>query len=339
MIERSSGQKRRTWTILFVSAVTWIAAGVGWRGFCSLRSALAEESRGRSTKVQRLPGDLVAVLDAMYASLDGLAAGSREAQERQRQAVQQLGLPLEVKTRKTGIRFRLIPAGSSTMGSSPGETSRDNDETQHQVTLSKPFYCGKYEVTQGQWEAVMGSNPSHFKSAGRDAPVETVNWEDCQVFLRKLCQMEGVPGETYRLLTEAQWESACRAGTTTEFCYGNDLDSSMANFDGNFPYGSGPKGEYRQTAVRVGSFQPNGFGLHDMHGNVWEWCRDRYGEYPSGSVTDPLGPASGVLRVFRGGSWVSHAAGCRSADRFWSAPVGHALYLGLRLARTMPSYP
>jgi len=270
---------------------------------------------------------------------ESLAPGSPEAQERQRQAVQTLALPLEVKAARTGIVFRLIPTGTFTRGSPSSEAQRDNDETSHQVTLTKPFYCGKFEVTQGQWQQVMGNNPSHFKSTGADAPVETVSWEDCQAFLKRLCQMEGVAEGTYRLLTEAEWEYACRAGTQTPFAYGNDLDSTMANFDGNYPYGSGRKGQYRQTTVAVGSFRPNAWGLYDMHGNVYEWCQDWYGTYPSGSVTDALGPRSGGFRVFRGGGWHGSAGYCRSANRYGSTPGGRYQNLGLRLARTTPSYP
>jgi formylglycine-generating enzyme required for sulfatase activity len=303
----------------------------------------AARKRARQTEQTRVPectpDDLIAGAHARYASLQGLAVGSLEAQERQRQAVQQLGLPVEVKTAKTGIVLRLIPAGTFTMGSASNENQRDSDEVQHQVTLTKGFYCGKFEVTQGRWEQVMGSNPSYFKNAGKDAPVERVSWDDCQAFLKRLCQIEGVPEGTYRLLTEAEWEYACRAGTQMAFCYGNDLDSSMANFDGDYPYGIARKGTFRQTTVAVGSFRANAWGLHDMHGNVWEWCQDWYARYANGAVADPLGPASGGNRVFRGGGGGSVGAGCRSAIRNWGAPGLRDGPLGFRLARTAPSYP
>jgi formylglycine-generating enzyme required for sulfatase activity len=214
---------------------------------------------------QRIPDDLVEVADAQYAPLNRLAPGSQEAQERQRQAVQQLGLPLEVKTRKTGIVFRLIPAGRFTMGSTKAEQRAMSDlgeravlwviggEVQHEVTLTKAFYCSQFEVTQAQWETVCGSNPSGFKNVGKDAPVEQVSWKDCQTFIKTLCQLEGVPDGTYRLLTEAEWEYACRAGTQTAFCYGNDLDLSMANFNKDW-HGSTGKGVDRHTTMRVGHF-------------------------------------------------------------------------------------
>ncbi|OHB73337.1 MAG: hypothetical protein A2Z25_00340 [Planctomycetes bacterium RBG_16_55_9] len=291
---------------------------------------------------QGLPADLEEVPGALYAVTEGLAPGSEEAWNRQEQAVQELGLPLEVRTKKTGIVFRLIPRGIFTMGSPSSESGRHSLEgPQHQVTLTKAFYCGKFEVTQGQWEQVMGSNsnPSFFKSKGPDAPVEQVSWDDCQEFLTKLCQMEGVPNGTYRLLTEAEWEYACRAGTATPFCYGNDLDSSMANFDGNYPYGAGQQGVYLATTIPVGRFRPNAWGLYDMHGNVWEWCQDWYAEYPSGNVIDPLGPASAVFRTGRGGCWPNPGKFCRSAIRSGGAPDLHSNSVGLRLARTLTAEP
>jgi formylglycine-generating enzyme required for sulfatase activity len=193
---------------------------------------------------------------------------------------------------------------------------------------------GKYEVTQAQWERVMGSNPSNFKNAGKDAPVEQVSWDDCQAFIRKLNAL--VPGGGFRLPTEAEWEYACRAGTTTTFHYGNDLDASMANFDGNYPYGNGAKGRYRETTVPVGTFKPNAWNLYDMHGNVWELCWDWHGEYPTGSVIDPSGPGSGSNRVPRGGSWDCNARDCRSANRVRYVPGSRNSLVGLRLARGAP---
>ncbi|NCA83577.1 MAG: formylglycine-generating enzyme family protein [Opitutae bacterium] len=239
-----------------------------------------------------------------------------------------------------GVKLELVwcPAGSYTRGSPANEAGRSDDETQHRVTLTKGFWMGKHEVTQAQWEAVTGSNPSHFKNAGKSAPVESVSWDDCQEFVRKLNAR--VPGAGFRLPTEAEWEYACRAPSagsgqagTSAFHYGNDLDATMANFDGNYPYGNGRKGEYRQTTVAVGTFRPNAWGLYDMHGNVWEWCQDWYGDYPTGSVTDPAGPGSGSFRVYRGGGWYSSARGCRSASRYGSDPGSRSGILGLRLAR------
>ncbi|MBN1507197.1 MAG: formylglycine-generating enzyme family protein [Sedimentisphaerales bacterium] len=300
-----------------------------------------------------LPNDLV---DVQYPLLDGLAPGSAEAQAQQRQAAQQLGLPVEVRTRNTGIVLRLIPAGTFTMGSPISEAGRADDEgPQHQVTLTKSFYCGKFEVTQGQWEQVCGSNPSYFQNAGPDAPVESVSWYDCQAFLMKLCQMEGVPEGTYRLLTEAEWEYACRAGTQTAL-YNGDLvilgerngpaldpiawygGNSGVEYEGAWDSSEWPEKQYNHTRAGthpVGGKVANAYGLHDGIGNVWEWCQDWHGEYPSGSVTDPLGPASGDWRVLRGGSWDSGGRYCRSAFRSWNAPGLGYNGLGLRLGRTI----
>ncbi|MBC8328931.1 MAG: formylglycine-generating enzyme family protein [Planctomycetes bacterium] len=213
------------------------------------------------------------------------------------------------------------------MGSPSGESARASDETQHRVTLTKAFYLGETEVTQAQWKKAMGNAPSNFK--GDDLPVERVSWDDCQEFLRKA-------GEGYRLPTEAEWEYACRAGTTTPFSFGATISTDQANYDGNYTYGSGRKGVYRQKTTPVGSFPANAWGFHDMHGNVWEWCQDRYGAYPSGPVTDPKGPSSGDSVVLRGGSWPYFPRYCRSASRFRLLPDLQYYFVGFRAARTLP---
>jgi sulfatase modifying factor 1 len=231
---------------------------------------------------------------------------------------------------KSGIELVYIPAGSFTMGSPQGEEGRDGDEgPQHQVTLSQGFYLGKTEVTQAQWEKVTGKNPSDFQNAGPTAPVENVSWDDCQAFCKEA-------GSGLRLPLEAEWEYACRAGTTTAFHYGDSLDASMANFDGDYPYGEGKKGEYRETTIAVGQFKPNAWGLYDMHGNVWEWCQDWIGDYPAGAVRDPRGPDSGADRVLRGGGWYNFARYCRSASRNGRRPDYRIRNFGLRVARSAP---
>lgn len=235
-----------------------------------------------------------------------------------------------------GVKLEMVwvPKGSFMMGSPSSEDNRDDDERQHRVTLSEGFWMGKYEVTQEQWAEVMGKNPSHF--SGSRNPVEKVSWEDCQAFIQKLNAYTGGRAASragaFSLPTEAQWEYACRAGTTTPFHYGGRLDSSMANFDGNYPYGRARKGQYREQTVRVGSFKPNAWGLYDMHGNVWEWCQDWYDkDYPSGSVTDPSGASSGSGRVLRGGSWHFDAWNCRSAHRYRGTPTRRSDSFGFRL--------
>ncbi len=213
------------------------------------------------------------------------------------------------------IEFVKIPSGSFTMGSPTSEKGRRDDEIQQRVTISKDFYLGKYEVTQAQWQAIMGSNPSNFK--GDNLPVENVSWEDAQEFIKKL----NAKGEgTYRLPTEAEWEYAARAGTTGDY-YGN-LDS-IGWYDKN----SGSK------IHPVGEKQANAFGLYDMSGNVWEWCEDWYGSYPSGSVTDPTGAATGSFRVYRGGSWLGDAANLRLANRNSYKPSYRGSILGFRVVR------
>jgi sulfatase modifying factor 1 len=348
MVEKRS-QRHDTWVVLLLTVAVFLVAGVGWRESSPSRSALAAEPAPKtkvSPQARRLPDDLVQIAEAKYASLDGLAAGSREAQDRQRQAVQQLGLPLEVRTRKTGIVFRLVPTGNFTMGSPSSESQRGIDEDGHRVTLTKPFYCGKFEVTQGQWEQVVGGNPSFFKRAGQDAPVERVSWDDCQAFVQILCRKEGVREGTYRLLTEAEWEYACRAGTATTYIWGDSFELGKCNAENDSDSSTNEnvatfrsRGIPTDGTIPVGQFAPNGWGLYDMHGNVWEWCQDWHGRWASGEVSDPVGPASGIERVNRGGSWFDGHGSCRSAFRNRDLPVCRIEYLGFRLARTIPSCP
>ncbi|WP_461256017.1 SUMF1/EgtB/PvdO family nonheme iron enzyme [Treponema sp. R80B11-R83G3] len=240
-----------------------------------------------------------------------------------------------------------INGGTFTMGSPANEPSRSSNEgPQHQVTVSS-FYMGKYEVTQKEYQEVMGTNPSNFK--GDNLPVEQVSWYDAVEYCNKRSQKEGLtPAYTrngdnvtwnknangYRLPTEAEWEYACRAGTTTPFSTGNNVTTSQANYDGNNPYNNNAKGEYRQKTMAVGSFSPNALGLYDMHGNVWEWCWDWYGNYSSGSQTDPIGTSSGSYRVGRGGSWYNSAEDVRSGYRFnYYAPYDRGSGIGFRLVR------
>jgi sulfatase modifying factor 1 len=222
-----------------------------------------------------------------------------------------------------------IKPGTFEMGSPSSEKDRDDDETQHTVTLTSGFYLGKHEVTQSQWEKVMGSNPSHFK--GGDRPVETVSWTAVTSFCNKLTASERTAGRlpagmTYQLPTEAQWEYACRAGTTTRFAFGDELTAKDANFARNV-------GE----TTDVGKYPANAWGFHDMHGNVWEWPADRYGDYLASAVRDPVGPAIGSTRVERGGSWFNSAHFARSADRYGYEPAYSNLDLGFRLSLRPPA--
>ena len=225
-----------------------------------------------------------------------------------------------------------IPPGTFRMGSPTNEVDRQDDEgPQTAVTISRGFWMGKYEVTQGEYLAVMGSNPSYF-TGDANRPVEQVNWFDATNYCGQLTQRERAAGRiatnsVYRLPTEAEWEYACRAGTTTAFHYGNALRGGMANFDSHYEYDASVGSinvpnptAYLGRTTTVGSYQPNAFGLYDMHGNVWEWCLAWFGYYPVGSVTDPRGPALGSARVLRGGSWLDGAWSCRSAARFLNYP-------------------
>ena len=230
-------------------------------------------------------------------------------------------------------KFVLIPAGTFMMGSPSDEPGRDSYESnQYQTTISRVFYMQTTEVTQGQWKRVMGNNPSRFSDCGDDCPVEQVSWNDAQEFISKLNSMEGT--DRYRLPTEAEWEYAARAGTTTPFNTGTCLTADQANYNGDYPLSGCPKGKYRDRTVCVGSFAPNAWGLYDIHGNVWEWVQDWKGNYPTGSVTDPAGPSSGSFRMCRGGSWKQNAWVCRSAFRFYAFPNLRKDNRGFRLVRT-----
>ncbi len=265
----------------------------------------------------------------------------------------------------TRLVLRKIPAGTFTMGSPTGELGRDSDETQHAVTLTKAFYLGVFEVTQRQWELVMGNRPSYFNNAAYYAtrPVEQVSYYDIREnpansddpavnwpansavnatsFMGKLRAKTGL--STFDLPTEAHWEYACRAGTTTALNSGYNLTStgsdSRMDVVGRYWYNGGSgytqNGDTSVATAKVGAYLPNQWGLYDMHGNVWEWCLDWYGTYP-GSVQDPGGAASGSSRVARGGRWNSYARYCRSAYRDSHYPDYRGYSIGFRAARTLP---
>jgi formylglycine-generating enzyme len=287
--------------------------------------------------------------------------------------------PKEV-TNSIGMKLVRIPAGKFTMGSTKKEqddaiAAREKNHgrkttatesayyraegPQHEVQITKPFWLGIHEVTQGQFENVMGYNPSYFSRNGEgktgvkyqddskpaggkdqvpadtsDYPVENVSWEEAQAFCQKLTKKEG-DERLYRLPTEAEWEYSCRGGAdrSTPFDFGNSFSSKQANFNGDYPYGEVDKDKYLERTCKVGSYKKNAFGLYDMHGNVWEWCSDWFGSdyYPKSPLRDPPGPAEGSIRVFRGGSWYDSAQNCRSAFRARNPPEHRNKNRGFRI--------
>jgi formylglycine-generating enzyme required for sulfatase activity len=278
-------------------------------------------------------------------------------------------------TNKIGMKLKLIPAGEFFMGAAEGEPDAETDEKpQHKVRITRPFYLGVYEVTQGEYKAMMGTNPSRFPATGEDKarvlglgtdryPVEDVSWLDAIAFCNKLSEREGLKpcytaagdliasGTGYRLPTEAEWEYACRGVSepvpskkTSSFSIGAMLSPADANFDSKLSYNGSAKGVPDERPRPVGSYRPNGFGLYDMHGNVWEWCQDWYDAgfyekppYPA-LVVDPQNLTEATGRVVRGGSWFSTPLVCRSANRTWRAPGSRVLderkgLTGFRVAR------
>ncbi len=230
-----------------------------------------------------------------------------------------------------------IPGGNFQMGSPLTEAGRKEHESpQHPVHIS-PFYLGKYVITQEQYQAIMGNNPAELKGVKR--PVEQVSWVDAMEFCQKLSQKTG---KNYRLPSEAEWEYACRAGTTTPFYFGETITPELVNYHGEFPYGKAPQGLNREVTTNVGNFPPNAFGLYDMHGNVWEWCSDAWHDNYIGAPTDGSSwevwtSMVTLIRVVRGGSWSYYAADCRSAARLSYPAFIFSFYshIGFRVALTI----
>jgi formylglycine-generating enzyme required for sulfatase activity len=248
-------------------------------------------------------------------------------------------------TNTLGMRFIRIEPGTFVMGSPDGkrppdvpeEEQRQDGETPHTVTLTKGYYFGACLVTQHQWEQVMGkeANRSRFKASGDDEkkklPADSVSWDDCQEFCRRLSTREG---RKYRLPTEAEWEYACRAGTKTPFWWGDTIHTDRANYNGDYRYGrNGEKGTLRKKTTPVDFFRPSPWCLHDMHGNLWQWCEDWYELYGEGESKDPVRTVKGDWdgRVRRGGSWCDPPDNCRSASRGRGAPARREAWVGCRV--------
>jgi len=263
-----------------------------------------------------------------------------------------------------GMRFVAIAPGKFLMGSK-NEFGRWAYEHQHEVAITKGFLLGAYEVTQAEYEKVIGKHPSAFAPGGAKAakvegidtarcPVDSVTWPEAVEYCRRLGELdaEKAAGRTYRLPAEAEWEYACRAGATTPFHYGESLSSKQANFDGTTPYlaredviqGVDPKtlaGPFLQRTAPVGSYEPNAWGLYDMHGNVREWCADWFSPvyYKSSPIADPQGPEAGTKRVARGGGYYYFAAGCRAASRYETDPELRRDNYGLRVVCDVVAEP
>lgn len=270
-----------------------------------------------------------------------------------------LALHTTVTAQTTPNNMVLIKGGTFTMGSSANDPRRESEEIQHQVTVNS-FYMGKYEVTQKEYEEIMEENPSYF--IGDNLPVESVTWYHAIIYCILRSQNEGLtPAYTidkkidpnnkndkdtikytvtwnknangYRLPTEAEWEYACRAGTTTPFNTGNNITIAQANYNGSDSFIKNANGDAREKTTPVGIFAPNPWGLYDVHGNVYEWCWDWYGDYSSGSQTAPVGAVSGTDRVIRGGCWAGPRGDLRSSSRFYSPPDSESRIIGFRLVR------
>jgi len=231
------------------------------------------------------------------------------------------------RDRYTGMTFVRLGPGTFRMGTPPDEDEREAQELLHTVSLT-PFYLSRYEVTQAEWQRVMGHNPSQFQDCGPRCPVENVNWFEVQQFIRRL-NAESQPG--FRLPTEAEWEYACRAGGGLPFGTTDTLSAADANINGNFPYHA-PKGVMRGRPMVVGQFAANPWGLFDMSGNVWEWMEDWTCPYSAGDQTDPVGRCGSDTRVIRGGSWLFDGASARCGLRYTHRPQDRGYSLGVRLA-------
>ena len=272
---------------------------------------------------------IFSVLNCCTGVLDSFAQGSSVPGTTEAKKAVSKG-PSVYTISSINYKMSYIPPGTFMMGSPSSETGRYDDEILHRVTLTKGFYMGVTEVTQGQWKEIMGNNPSAFRDCGDQCPVEQVSWYDCQEFIQRLNKRE--KSRLYRLPTEAEWEYACRAGSGQAFSNG-DITSTGCESDQNLDMIGWYCGNTNEKTQPVARKIPNACGLYDMHGNAWEWCEDWYEGYRIGHITDSKGPASGSARVFRGGGWGLASRTCRSAFRDKYLPALNCKFLGLRLVR------
>ena len=303
--------------------------------------AVAVEGAARAEREQAQAEQRIADEDRRRSQLE-----RRQAQEQARERASEERRRLQAQGYEALKPFRdcpdcplliVIPAGAFLMGSPAEEMGRYSAEApQHRVTITQAFALAQTELTQGQWRALMGSNPSHFSDCGDDCPVEQVSWNDAQEYLSRLSKKTG---KRYRLPSEAEWEYAARAGTTSPFHTGNCIDGDEANYDGNYDYGfcRAMKRLSRQRTLPVASFAANGFALHDMLGNVWEWVEDCWQEDYRGAPVDGSARSDSACasRVLRGGSWRTEARALRSAERNWEWARERGNDLGFRVARSL----
>jgi formylglycine-generating enzyme required for sulfatase activity len=363
------------WLILLSSAVMSGPSGGETREAESGRitTLIGRLGDGKFARREAAGRELEALGEGALPALRAAAAAGRDPEVRLRARDLERAIMLGCRvSRSTGLEMALIDAGEFLMGAAETERGRAG-ETRHRVRITRPFLMGTYEVTQDEYRRVMEAEPSWFSGpgAGKDRvagedtrrfPVENVTWYDAVAFCNRLSELDGyrpyyemagvrreagsivgagvaaAGGNGYRLPTEAEWEYACRAGTGTMFHFGGPGDGRKANFKGpsSTGYGSPAKETGLGRTARVGSYDPNPWGLFDMHGNAGEWCWDRYDKdyYAASPADDPGGPDAGVHRVLRGGSWLVTYTSCRSACRFWLTPDERKEYTGFRVART-----
>ena len=305
----------------------------------SIRRAHANEAHGRILELEAAQERERQAQEKAQAQRiakgEGLTAA--EVRQQQRAAAETLGVPLafhdKLRGGGKGPDMCVIPAGRFWMGSPEDEPEHQANETRHLVTLTRPFALARYAVTRGEWRAYLqatGKKPASDQADDR-LPAVNLSWHDAVAYCEWLSEQTGA---RYRLPSEAEWEYACRAGTVTPFWWGSELTTERANYDGDYPYNNGPKGEDRGKTVAVDQFEPNPWGLYQVHGNVWEWCQDWFADYPEGEQTDPIYDGGGSLRVLRGGGWLNGGRFLRAAYRRGVGPGDRDGVIGLRPART-----
>jgi len=316
----------RSWTkaILTLSLVILLGVGIFGLGVCKSQDETNEPSISEDAEQSVLSEDNEPNAPPIYTEFP---FDADEAQRRQDETAEVLGVPIEYEN-EIGMKFRLIPAGEFMMGSPKVEEYHDYDEILHRVHITKPYYLGVCEVTQKEWEAVMRTTPWRVENhtiEGSDYPATFVSWEDAQTYCERLSEIEG---RNYRLPTEAEWEYSCRAGSSMAFCFGD----SFSNID---EYAWYYKSVYTDQGhpIEVGLKCANAWGLHDMHGNIYEWCQDWYnsGYYEKSPTNDPTGTSTGKDRVRRGGNWDFFAGIHRSAHRNWGASDDRYDDIGFRV--------